>query len=486
MTPEGSDAHNEMQVTEQEIHDECGVFGVYAPGEDVARITYFGLFSLQHRGQESAGICVSDGTRLKLYKQMGLVQQVFSEDVLASLRGDLAIGHNRYSTTGSSKQSNAQPFQGRHRNTTFALGHNGNLVNAHTLRRELHDQKFEFDGSTDSEVICKLIESHEELEFESALTAAMGRLKGAFSLVVLTDDRLFGIRDAHGFRPLCLGMINGGHYALSSETCAFNVIGAKFIREVQPGEIVTIDGSGLREVRWHDAKPRLCLFEFVYLARPDSDLYGVGVHTARRRMGNLLWQEYPVDADLVMPVPLTGVPAAVGFAEASKIPFQEGLIYNRYIQRTFIEPDQRMREMGVQMKMTPIRDVLAGKRVVVVEDSVVRGTTTRNLVSLVREAGAREIHLRVCCPPYQYPCFYGIDTPNRNELIGAQMEVEQIRKFLGCDSLGYLGLDNLLKAVGIPNGKRRFCMACFDGHYPVHIPKRLRQTKLVLEDDSEV
>lgn len=461
--------------------DHCGIFGVYAPGEDVARITYFGLFALQHRGQESAGITVSNGERLLTYKRMGLVSQIFTEEVLKKLNGYIAIGHNRYSTTGSSIPANAQPIEGKHRNEQFAIGHNGNIVNALELRMELEALGFTFETSCDTEVIARLIESYEELDFELAVMSALSRLRGAFSVVIMTRDKLIAARDPWGVRPISLGMLNSEHYVIASETCAFNVIGAKYVRELQPGEMLIIDEKGLREINYHPKlKQAFCIFEFVYLARPDSYILGRTVHIARRRMGNLLAIEHPANADIVIPVPLSGIPAAIGYAEVSKIPYAEGFVYNRYIQRTFIQPDQRMRELGVRLKITPIRDVLAGKRVVIIEDSIVRGTTIKNIVSVLREVGAKEVHVRVSSPPYRFPCFYGIDTPTRGELIASQLEdVERIREFIGADSLGYLSLGNLIKAVDLP--KKCFCTACFDGHYPIPIPKTLKVAKLVFE-----
>ncbi len=463
------------------VPEQCGVFGIYAPGEDVARITFFGLFALQHRGQESAGITVSNGERLLTYKSMGLAAQIFTEDVLAKLKGYIAIGHNRYSTTGASIEANAQPIEGRHRGRQFALAHNGNIVNACELREELESIGLSFETTSDTEVIVRLIESYEELDFESAVVTALSRLRGAFSLIIMTVDKLLAARDPWGVRPLSLGILNGSHYVMASESCAFNIVGARYVRDLQPGELVVVDENGIKELRYrNEPRQAFCIFEFVYLARPDSCILGRTVHMTRRRMGNLLAQEHPADADIVIPVPLSGVPAAIGFAEVSKIPYAEGFVYNRYIQRTFIQPDQRMREMGVRLKITPIRDVLAGKRVVVVEDSIVRGTTIRNIVSVLREVGAREVHLRVGSPPYRFPCFYGIDTPTRQELIAARVkDIEQIKEFVGADSLGYLSLSNLIKAVDLP--KRCFCTACFDGRYPIPIPKSLRLTKFLFE-----
>jgi amidophosphoribosyltransferase len=451
-------AQNGHALLSEGLPEECGVFGVYAPGDDVARLTYFGLFALQHRGQESAGIAVADGHTLKVHKRMGLVSQVFDEETLSGLQGHIAIGHTRYSTTGASNLANAQPLLEYHRGMPFALGHNGNLVNALELRRDLERLGFRFEGTSDSEIIAKLIASMDELDFERAVLAAAKRLQGAFSLVLLTPTQLLALRDPYGVRPLVIGKLNGSHWVIASETCALNPVGAVYVRDVEPGELVIVDDKGLHIVRWaEEIKPALCLFEFVYLARPDSHLYGRNVHMARRRMGQILAKEHPADADIVIPVPDTGIPAAIGYAEASGIPYAEGFIKNRYIHRTFIQPSQRQRELGVRIKLTPIREVLEGKRVVVVEDSIVRGTTTRAIVAMLREAGAKEIHMRVSSPPYRFPCFYGIDTCARSELIAAQLDVEEIRRYIGADSLGYLSLEGLLQAVGFET--TRFCLA---------------------------
>lgn len=476
-------AQNGYALLSEGLPEECGVFGVYAPGDDVARLTYFGLFALQHRGQESAGIAVADGHTLKVHKRMGLVSQVFDEETLSGLQGHIAIGHTRYSTTGASNLANAQPLLEYHRGMPFALGHNGNLVNALELRRDLERLGFRFEGTSDSEIIAKLIASMDELDFERAVLAAAKRLQGAFSLVLLTPTQLLALRDPYGVRPLVIGKLNGSHWVIASETCALNPVGAVYVRDVEPGELVIVDDKGLHIVRWaEEIKPALCLFEFVYLARPDSHLYGRNVHMARRRMGQILAKEHPADADIVIPVPDTGIPAAIGYAEASGIPYAEGFIKNRYIHRTFIQPSQRQRELGVRIKLTPIREVLEGKRVVVVEDSIVRGTTTRAIVAMLREAGAKEIHMRVSSPPYRFPCFYGIDTCARSELIAAQLDVEEIRRYIGADSLGYLSLEGLLKAVG--GEAMRFCRACFDGKYPIPIPEHLRLSKHLFETDE--
>jgi len=466
-------------------HCECGVFGVYAPGEDVARLAYFGIFSLQHRGQESAGIVVSDGKQLRWHRDMGLVSQVFNEESLSTLRGDLAIAHNRYSTTGSSTLSNAQPVIEEGACGPVALGHNGNLINTTILRRKLEEADTQFNSTIDSEVMAKILAKHLRGDSVSDLFAAaeavMHECKGAYSLVGMTRGKLFGIRDPLGFRPLCIGQLNTKGYVLASETCALNVVGAQFMREVLPGEVVVIDDSGIHEATLaREDSSAFCIFEFVYLARPDSYIMGKSVHQLRRRMGNLLAQEFPVEADLVIPVPDTGTPAAIGYAEASRIPYGEGLIKNRYIHRTFIQPDQRMRDLGVKMKLSPLREALAGRRVVVVEDSIVRGTTTRNIVGLLRDAGARQVHLRISSPPYAWPCFFGIDTGRREELIASSRSVEEIKEFIGADSLGYLSLDNLIKAVAL--SRKNLCYACFSGKYPLRLPKNITLDKYALEN----
>lgn len=428
-------------------------------------------------------MAVSDGRTLTLRKGMGLVAQVFDEEALSGLRGLAAIGHNRYSTTGSSVLENAQPILCDSPEGPLALGHNGNLVNTLELFSDLSAQGVQMSSTNDTELIGKVIAQQRVSTLEEATLLMMDRCRGAYSLVMLTKDKLVGVRDPHGVRPLCLGRLDGAGYVLASETCAFNVIGAKFIRDLLPGEVVVIDENGLRTFQ-HEAAPhpKFCIFEYVYLARPDSYLFDRSVHQTRRRMGNLLAQEHPVAADIVIGVPLTGLPPAIGFSEASRIPYGEGLIQNRYIQRTFIQPSQRQRDMGVRMKLTPLREALAGKRVVVVEDSIVRGTTTRAIVGMIREAGAREIHMRIASPPYAWPCFYGIDTPNRDELIATGRTPDEIGEYIGADSLGYLSLANLVKAVGLP--KTNFCRACFDGKYPIEVPAAMKVTKHVLETEA--
>ncbi|NIM06387.1 MAG: amidophosphoribosyltransferase [Armatimonadetes bacterium] len=475
----------EILRAESELRDHCGVFGVYGPGEEVARLTYFGLFALQHRGQESAGIVTSDEKRLYSCKQMGLVSQVFDEPALSRLPGHIAVGHTRYSTTGSSLECNTQPLEVESSKGPLVLAHNGNLVNTRALFDELSSQGHKLQGTTDSELMAQMAAEEWEKtgDLETALANCVPQWVGAYSLVMMTKTQLLGLRDSWGIRPLCLGRLNGDHYVLASETCALNVIDAELVREVEPGELIVIDKEGLRSEKLAEPKPAMCIFEFIYFARPDSYIYGRSLHNARKRMGQLLAQEHPVKADIVIPVPDTGWPAAIGFAEASRIPFGEGLIKSRYIHRTFIQPDQRQRDMGVKMKLTPLREALAGKRVVVVEDSIVRGTTTRNIVKLLKDAGASQVHLRISSPPYRFPCFYGIDTFDRRQLLAARVRsVEEIRQYLGADSLGYLSLKGLIKAVGLP--RKCFCAACFSANYPIPVPSDLKVSKFALEENE--
>ena len=485
-----ADYDQEELNAEDRPQEECGVFGIYAPGVDVARRTYFGIFALQHRGQESAGIAVSDGNHIHIHKDMGLVSQVFDNDSIERLQGDLALGHTRYSTTGSSSICNAQPILLRSAEGKTALAHNGNLVNTEDLRRQLEDDGVEFETTMDTEVIAKVIESLPNLPLEEAILEMMRRVRGAYSLVFMTRDTVVAVRDPNGVRPLCLGkMTDGSGWVVASETCALSVAGAKFEREVAPGEILFINADGLESTYFKEPltnvapRPALCVFEFVYLARPDSYLLDHNVHHARRRMGEMLAAQAPIEADVVIGVPDSGTPAAIGYAAASGIPFQEGLIKNRYIARTFIQPDQAQREMGVRMKLTPLHDVLEGQRVVVVEDSIVRGTTTKRIVQMLRDAGAKEVHLRISSPPYRWPCFYGIDTAARKDLIAFEKSVEEIRAHNGADSLAYLSMDSLMEAVG--HSKENFCRACFDGEYPIQIPLDVKMSKLVFEDAGD-
>ncbi len=462
-----------------ELHEACGVFGIFAPGVDVARITFFGLYALQHRGQESAGITAGDGQDLHTFKAMGLVVQVFSEEDLASLEGYLAIGHNRYSTTGSSKACNAQPIEVDSDLGPLAVAHNGNLVNTMVLADHLRNHGEELVTTTDTEVIAKTIATLPGPDWESRIVRAMRRFRGAYCLAMATPDTLFAARDPLGVRPLCMGRLNGG-WVVASESCALDTVGATYIREVEPGELIAIDDRGLRSVQAVESRRRaLCIFEFIYFARPDSVINGRLVYQVRQEMGRHLAREYPVDADLVIPVPDSAIPAATGYSRESGIPFGEGLIKNRYIGRTFIQPDQRLRDVGVQLKFNPMPEVLAGKRVVLVDDSIVRGTTTPPVVGLLRKAGAREIHMRICAPPMRHPCYLGVDTARRSELIAARMSVPEIRAHIGADSLGYLSLEGLLASVGMGEQQAQYCRACFTGQYPV--PVQLDMDKLVLE-----
>ncbi len=464
----------------------CGVFAVYAPGTPVAHLAYLGIYALQHRGQESAGIASSDGDHVTVVKDMGLVSNVFDDRTLAALDGDLAIGHTRYSTTGSSMWKNSQPVFRDVVHTQFALAHNGNLVNTASLAEDEGMLPGTVSSDTDAmaECIaheCERIGAADDALIQ-ALTTVLPRFEGAFSLVLLDRHRVIGVRDPQGFRPLCLGKLDSG-WVLASETPALDTVGAHFVRELDPGEMVVIDDHGVRSIRPFEGvapDPRLCLFEFVYFARPDSQLYGRNVHQARVRMGERLAEQAPIDADLVMGVPESGLPAAEGYSRASGIPFGHGLVKNRYIGRTFIAPSQEMRALGVRMKLNPLRENIEGQRLVVVDDSIVRGTTTRAMVSMLREAGAAEVHLRVSSPPYRWPCFYGMDTGTRGELLAANMDVDEIRSYLNVDTLSYLTLDRLVDAVGAPGAG--FCTACLTGEYPVDIPPELGKGVLEIDD----
>jgi len=458
------------------LHESCAVVGVYAPNEDVARLTFFALFALQHRGQESSGIATTEGKRPQVYAKMGLVSQVFNEDSLSHLTGEIAIGHNRYSTRGSSQIGNVQPIVVGKGSNAIAIAHNGNIVNAEYLYEELSDQGYVFRTSTDTEVIANLIISSPEKDLVDKIRYAMHRLQGAYSLTLMTNYRLFGVRDPLGVRPLCLGAIDGG-WVVASESCALDHIGANSIREIEPGEIVSISASGVESYREEVGKRSLCIFEYIYFARPDSAINGRLLYPARQAMGAGLAEEYPVDADLVMGVPDSATAAGVGYSVKSGIPLAEGLIKNRYVGRTFIEPDQRIRDLGVKLKFNPLPQVLDGKRVVLVDDSIVRGTTTPQVIRLLRRAGAKEVHMRICAPPIRYPCFFGVDMATRWELIAAQKTTPEVRDFIGADSLGYLSIDGLIKAVALP--KDIFCMACFTGVYP--IPIQIEMDKLALE-----
>jgi amidophosphoribosyltransferase len=455
----------------------CGVFGVRAPGRDVARLTYFGLHALQHRGQESAGIAVSDAGRLTVLRDMGLVTQVFDERKLRGLRGEVAIGHTRYSTTGSSAWANAQPLLHHGRARTVALGHNGNLVNADELRAELKDDGARVGSTSDTELIAALI-AHDAGPLEEAVARAMERLEGAYSVAALSEGKLLAFRDPHGFRPLCLGRLDGD-WVVASETCALDLVGAEYEQDLEPGQLAIVDETGCRVIQAVEPAERaLCIFEFFYLARPDARLDGVEVHGARVRMGEQLAREAPAEADLVLPIPDSGTPAAIGFARASGIPFSEGLIKNRYVGRTFIEPDQGLRQQGVRLKFNPL-DEVAGKRLVVVDDSIVRGNTTRKIVQMLFEAGATEVHVRVSSPPVVSPCFYGIDFGDEAELIAARMSVDDVREQIGATSLAYISLEGLQEATLRPESA--LCRACLTREYPTRIPSGKTLAKLRFE-----
>ena len=458
------------------MHESCAVVGIYALNEDVARLTFFALFALQHRGQESSGIATADGRRFQVYTKMGLVTQVFNEDSLKQLTGHIAIGHNRYSTSGSSRISNAQPIVVGEGSNTIAIAHNGNIVNSVHLHEELSDQGYVFRSSTDTEVIANLIISSTEKDWVDKIRYAMHRLQGVYSLTLMTNDRLFGVRDPLGLRPLCLGTINGG-WIIASETCALDHIGAGFVREVEPGEIISIGEDGLKSYREKTEKKALCIFEYIYFARLDSAINGRLLYQARQAMGAGLAEEHPVDADLVVGLPESAIAAAGGYAQQSGIPLVPGLVKNRYVGRTFIEPDQRIRDLGVKLKFNPMPQMLAGKRVVLVDDSIVRGTTTPHVIELLRKAGAKEVHMRVVCPPIRFPCFFGVDMATYQELIAARKTVPEVRDFIGADSLGHLSINGLIKAVALP--KDIFCLACFTGDYP--IPVQIEMDKLALE-----
>ena len=471
-------------MTSDHFQDSCGVFGIFAPGHDVARLTFFGLYALQHRGQESAGIAVADEGQITVVKDMGLLSQVFDEQILASLSGQAAIGHVRYSTTGSTQWANSQPLVRSRNGDSIALGHNGNLVNTSELRDELIAQGVAFVSATDTEVITALIAHHAAGDLVSSVREAVSRIRGAFSATVLTGKKVVGFRDPFGVRPLCLGTFEGNH-VVASETCALDIIGADFVREIEPGEIVYADGDGLHSLRveLEGARPAMCIFEFIYFARPDSIMYGRTLADCRFEMGCHLAREAPVDADFVIPVPDTGISAAIGYARASGIPYSEGLMKNRYVYRTFIQPDQHLRELGIRMKLNPMRSVIEGKRLIVVDDSIVRGNTTSKLVDMLFGAGAAEVHLRISSPPIMFPCYYGIDMATRAELIAASKSIDEVRAHVGATSLHYLTLDGLQASTGLP--RSQFCRACFDGDYPIAVPEELAMCKMRFEKGAE-
>lgn len=463
-----TDNHNRFMPPDRP-KEECGIFAVYGH-EEAAKLAYFGLYALQHRGQESAGITVSDGQRVVEHKAMGLVPDIFNEQILEDLKGHMALGHVRYSTTGSSLLVNAQPFRIRHSGKTLAIAHNGNLVNARRIRADLEKSGSIFQTTMDSEVVLHLIAKSMKDGLEAALVHTMGQVKGAFSMIFMTEDAIIAMRDPHGFRPLCLGRLNSG-YVVTSETCALDLVDAEYVRDVAPGEVLIITEDGVKSVLLEKASRKAhCIFELIYFARPDSNVYGQNVYLFRKKSGELLAQEYPVQADIMMPFPDSGNYAAIGYAQRSGIPLEMGVIRNHYVGRTFIQPSQSMRDFGVKVKLNPVKELLEGKRVLIIEDSIIRGTTSRTRIKTLRKIGAREIHMLVSCPPHRFPCHYGIDFSTKGELIAAQKSVDEIRDFIGLDSLGYLHIDNLVKAIPIP--REDLCLACFDGCYPVSIDKK--------------
>ncbi|HYN30957.1 MAG TPA: amidophosphoribosyltransferase [Dermatophilaceae bacterium] len=471
---------------EQGPQDACGVFGVWAPGEDVAKLAYYGLYALQHRGQESAGIATSDGRRLLVYKDMGLVSQVFDERSLASLKGHLAVGHCRYSTTGASTWENAQPTLGGHADGTVALAHNGNLINSAELRDLVEDRAGD-DGhrgelargnTTDTALVTALLADDPDRTLMAAAMDVLPLLRGAFCFVFMDEHTLYAARDPQGFRPLVIGRLERG-WVVASETAALDIVGASFIREVEPGELVAVDEDGLRSRRFAEPQPKGCVFEYVYLARPDTTIGGRVVHAARVDMGRALAREHPADADLVIPTPESGTPAAIGYAAESGIPYGQGLVKNAYVGRTFIQPSQTIRQLGIRLKLNPLREVIRGQRLVVVDDTIVRGNTQRALVRMLREAGAAEVHVRISSPPVRWPCFYGIDFATRAELIATGIGVEEVRRSIGADSLGHISEEGMVEATGQP--RDRLCTACFTGGYPVPLPQDDLLGKGILE-----
>lgn len=462
--------------------EECGVIGLYTPGQEAALTTFFGLFALQHRGQESAGIAVSDGNRVRMHRDMGLVSQIFTPAILETLPGHMSVGHTRYSTTGSSLLRNAQPIYCQSMVGEIAVAHNGNLINTRELRDEMEAAGEHFDTSSDSELIARILVGALAEGPEKAVAEVMRRCKGAYSVTVLTPKMLFGFRDPDGIRPLSAGT-RGTGFMIASETCAFGPVGGTPTRELEPGEMVIIDAEGMRFARGAaKANANMCLFEFIYFARPDSNMYGELLYDVRERMGRNLAIEHPVDADIIVPVPDSGIPAAFGFSKQSGIPFQEGMMKSRYIHRTFIQPDQALRELGVRMKLTPLIEHIRGKKIVLVDDSIVRGTTTKQLVKMMFESGAVEVHVRITAPPIKFPCFYGIDMASKGELAAARMNLEQLTADLEATSLGYLSIEGAVDAVG--ENKPGYCLACFNGNYPIPVPEDM--TKLAFEDPPEV
>ena len=477
--------NHDLLPGEKGPQDQCGVFGVWAPGEEVSKLTYFGLYALQHRGQESAGIATSNGKKLLVYKDMGLVSQVFSESALESLVGHVAIGHTRYSTTGSSSWRNAQPTLGKTASGTVALGHNGNLTNTAELLDILRanypdqsDNEITGGNTTDTAVLTALLAGNPDNSLENTAMELLPKVKGAFSLVFMDEQTLYAARDPQGVRPLVLGRLERG-WVVASETAALDIVGASFVREVEPGELIAIDENGLRAKQFASPKRAGCVFEYVYLARPDTSINSRNVYDARVEMGRALAKEYPVEADLVIPTPESGTPAAIGFSQESGIPYGHGLVKNAYVGRTFIEPSQTIRQLGIRLKLNPLREVIKGKRIIVVDDSIVRGNTQRALVQMLREAGAKEIHVRISSPPITWPCFYGVDFATRAELIATGLAPDEVRMSIGADSLGYLSKEGMIQAS--EQKESELCTACFTGTYPIELPTADRLGKNLLE-----
>ena len=476
--------NHDLMPGEKGPQDQCGVFGVWAPGEEVAKLSFFGLYALQHRGQESAGIATADGEKILVFKDMGLVSQVFNEAALESLQGHIAVGHTRYSTTGSSHWRNAQPTLGRTAYGTVALGHNGNLTNTAELMELLekrypnHEGDLRSGNTTDTAVLTALLAGNADSSLEATALELLPQVKGAYCLVFMDESTLYAARDPQGVRPLVLGRLERG-WVVASESAALDIVGASFVREIEPGELIAIDENGLRSSKFAETKRAGCVFEYVYLARPDTAINGQVVYEARVEMGRTLAKEFPVDADLVMPTPESGTPAAIGYSEQSGIPFGHGLVKNAYVGRTFIQPSQTIRQLGIRLKLNPLREAIAGKRLIVVDDSIVRGNTQRALVKMLKEAGAAEVHVRISSPPITWPCFYGVDFASRAELIASGLGVEEVRQSIGADSLGYLSREGMVAAT--KQDENSLCTACFSGQYPIELPAADRLGKNLLE-----
>ena len=471
------DKRETMKVRPDRPKDECGIFAVYNH-KDASKLTYFGLYSLQHRGQESAGIVTSDGNKVMEHKAMGLVPDIFSEPILDKLEGHIALGHVRYSTTGSSLLVNAQPFRIQYAGKSISIAHNGNLVNSRSIRENLEESGSIFQSSMDSEIVLHLIARNMKgKDLEQAVVETMKSIKGAYSIAIMTEDTIIAFRDPNGFRPLSLGRLNSS-YVLSSETCSFDLVDAEYLRDVEPGEILIISKDGLKSIKPDiPARKAHCIFELIYFARPDSNLFGQNVYLFRKNQGKLMAEEFPVRTDLVMPFPDSGNYAAIGYAQASGVPLEMGVIRNHYIGRTFIQPSQSMRDFGVKVKLNPVKELIKDKSIMIIEDSIIRGTTSKTRIKTLREIGAKEVHMLVSCPPHCFPCHYGIDFSTKGELIAAQKSVDEIRDFIGLDSLGYLHIDNVVKATDIP--RENLCLAFFDGNYPV--PINIKTDKFCLE-----